>query len=772
MKRFLSTVLSMEALGYGRCFLVYAVVFLVLSVQLSSNGRVISPVRQGNFLGSLSPETSHCPENTKFSDYVTFAVPEATVFLSGKRSGWIATWMPYNELGRPTQHLSDLSPAYLPNWILSKFTADAFVYVTTIAVLAMFLAGAFMFLLARELELLPVAALVAALSIGLSPTLIYWATFPMFASAYGWSTAALYGLVRFIRRRDLLAWLIIAFSIYSLLMAAYPVMVVYHAYLVAGFLIYLWLRHSDFPRDGRNLVKLSAGVISASAFGVLAAAPALADIFLTTLQSARTHPDVDFLRANIPNLHGLRDWSTILSFWTFPQLFGNPISPAFPTQYIGRGLAPFVVFLLCASNWQRTWGWWLAVLILVVTDASASIFAFGTHYLGLGLSRSVPTVHAIVPLSLIAATSLDSMLRRKRDHSPSNALESRTPLHHASIVLAATLYLLLVVNAAMAASRLGVAIDCHALIAIVAHLPLLLLAMRWRLPFVVIAIALFHLLAFDRHQLLIQSRNAIVQSTPATQRLQSLLADGGRYASLDSVTDFMPPNMNAQMKLASVHTYDSLSPLRYQTLVRRLGGDVSNLGRNNLSISALSIGSTDFQLANIAALVTRKPLDSKAVALDAHLGGVYIYRVLERWGTTTRLDLNAVAFDGDSARLSNTSTVEQEAATIVTDQGDRVDLRLVHVDTKPTLLVVSQSYQSDWRAEARYPMGWRDLRTLPVDDAFEGIVIPPGIDFIRLRFRPWVRWSWLGHVGFGMLVLFLTYTWGRRRWRESLAATM
>jgi hypothetical protein len=769
MTRFLPNVLTTKELGYGRCFLVYVIVFVALFIQLCGGARVISPVRQGDFLGSAVAGTSHRPENAKFSDYVTYAIPEATAFLDGKRSGWITTWMPYNELGRPTLHLSGLSPAYFPNWILSKFTTDAFVYVTAIATLAMFLAGAFMFLLARELELQPAAALVAALAVGLSPTLIYWATFPMFASAYGWSAAALYGLVRFVRRRDLLAWSVIAFAIYSLLMTAYPIMVVYHAYMAVGFLVYLGLRHPDFPREGRKLARLMAGLASAAAFGILAAAPALTDTFLNTLQSARFHPDVSFLRANIPSLRSAADWSTNLAFWTFPQLFGSPISPAFPAQFIGRSLAPFAVFLVCASNWRRTWGWWLATLVLVAADAFPAVFAFAVNYLGLGLSRSVPTVHAIIPLAMIAATSLDSALGGVGDRSP--PCEPRVPHRPVPIAWSATLYLLLIANAVMAGRRLNVAIDYPALIAFVAYLPLLLLAVRRRLAGLVIAVALIHLAIFDRHQLLIQQRSAIVQSTPVTQRLHDLLADGGRYAIVDSTNNFMPPNMNAQMELASVHTYDSLSPLRYQALIHRLGGDVSDHGRFNRSIEASSIGSIDFHLANIGALVAQKPLESKAITLDVRLGGLFLYRVLERWGGYTRFNLDAVVFDSDSARISDASTVEKQAATVVADRGDRVDLRLTRVGARPTLLVASQTYHADWQAEGRYPGGWHTLHTLPVDDAFEGIIIPPGCDFIRLRFRPWIRWSWLGHIGFGMLGLLLAYAWSRgRRQRVSRTA--
>ena len=751
----------MRNLRYGQCFLVYCVLFLALSIQVCGGGRVISPVRQGAYLGSQAAKISRRPENGKFSDYVTYAIPEATVFLGGKRSSWIATWMPYNELGRPTSHVSDLSPAYFPNWILSKLTTDAFVYVTAIAVLAMFLAGTFAFLLARELELVPSAALVAALAIGLSPSLIYWATFPMFASAYGWTCAALYGLTRFIRRHDLLAWLTVAFATYSLFMTAYPVMVVYHAYLIGGFFIYLALKHPDFPRNGRKLGTLFLELGTAVALGTLAAMPALIDTFQSTFQSARTHPDISFFRVSIPSLHTLTDWREFLAFWIFPQVFGNPISVTFPRQFIGRSVAPFVVFLICASNLRRTWGWWLAALILLAAEAFPSVFAFAVAHLGLNLSRSVPTVHVVIPLAMIAAVSLDSALRREAQDTPPN--EQGSLRKWVPIIIAALLYLILLASAIEIAPKLNVAIEHWTSFIFIAYLPLMVLAMRYRLPGLIIAVAIAHLLLFDRSQLLIQQRSAIVQSTPVTQRLQTLLADGGRYAALDSASDLMPPNINAQVRLKSVHTYDSLSPLRYKTLIQQLGGDVLTYGRSNKSIDASSFGSIDFHLANIGALVTREPLTSNDVVLDSNLDGFHIYRVLERWGAYTRFDLNSFVIAGDSARLTDASSAEKNAATVVVDQGDRVILHLAHGSTATTLLVVSQLFNPDWKADARSAGDWHALRTLSVNGAYEGIVIPPRVDSIRLRFTPWVRWSWLGDACFGILALFLAASWYRGR---------
>lgn len=749
-------VVTMRDWGYGRCFLIYCIVFLALVAQVCGTTRVISPLRQGPYLGSQIQEVSHRPENGKFSDYATFYIPEATEFLSGTRSNWIATWMPYDELGRPASHMLGLSPAYLPNWILSKFVTDPFSYLTVIALFAIFLTGAFAFLLARELELMPAAALIAALAIGLSPSLIYWATFPMFASAYGWTCAVLYGITRLVRHKDFLAWLTIAFGIYSLLITAYPVMVVYHVYLAGGFIIYLALKHPSFPRDGRGLAKLSLGLGSAMAFGILATLPALIDTFHTAQNSARTHPDISFFQAVVPPLQSPTDWQRFLAFWTFPQVLGNPILGTFPPQFNGRSLAPFVVFLLFASNLRRAWGWWLATLLLLSADAIPPIFGFAVAHLGFNLSRSVPSAQMLIPLTMIVAVSVDSALRRE-DHDVPKGMR-QTLRECAPLIRAALLYLLFFAIAIKTSVQYQITIEYLKVFIFIGYLPLLAVALRYRLPGLIVVVMAAHLMLFDRHEFLVQPRRAIVQSTPVTDQLQKLLADGGRYALLDSASALLPPNINAQLKLSSVHTYDSLSPLRYQALVRRLGGEVMTYGRSNETISASALGTVDFRLANIGALVTREPLASADVVLKSNIEGFLIYQVLERWGAYTRFDLSSLALDTDSAHVTNTSTMEKHAATTLIDTGDFVLLRLARSSESTTVLVVSQSFHSNWHADARSFDGWRALRTLPVNDAFEGIIVPPKVESIRLRFTPWVRWSWLSHAAFGILAVLLAFT--------------
>jgi len=745
--------LSTKALGswgYGRCFLIYVAAFVALFANVFFAGEVVTPLRQGDFFAQSQAVSDRHPENQKFSDYVLYAVPEAQVFLHGKRSGWIATWNPYNELGRPTSHLSGLSPAYLPNWVISKFTDDAFGYVNAIVLLQMFAAGAFAFLLARELEWQPSAALVAALALGVSPNLIYWAAFPMFAGAYGWTIALLYAFLRWLKRSDLLAWSLMAFAVYSLLMTAYPVMVVYHAYLMLGFFIYLALTHPSFPRSPRPLLLLLAGSCAAVLFGLLAAAPALADTFITTLQSSRTHPDVEFFRVAIPPLNTLVDWQRFLAYWTFPQVLGDPISAAYPAQFNGRSLAPFAVFLLAVAGWRRTWGWWAAIGVLLAAEAVSPIFVFAVLHLGLGVSRSVPSVHAIIPLVAIAAIGMDVLSRRGSDTAA-----RRWPAWLIPVVL----YLALLGNACLAAIGLHLAVQWQLVCVLLVYVPIFIVAISYRRPALIVVVAVAHLLLFDRHLLLTQPRQSIVQTSAPVEALRGLLADGGRFAVNASAAGFLRPNLNTQAMLPSVHSYDSLSSLRYQSLIPRLGGEVTTFGRNSFWIDEKSVGSIDFKLANVVALVSREPIASAAVHEEADVAGMHIYRIRDRLPRFTFFDVGSLASLPSSLWITDATPLLNPGIANVDDDGDRIVVRFVDRIQQTTAMVASQMFNAAWRVEGHIGDGWHALPATPVNDAFEGVVVPKGVDAVRLQFCPWIAWSWLGHAGFGLLALLVIWRW-------------
>ncbi len=70
-----------------------------------------------------------------------------------------------------------------------------------------------------------------------------------------------------------------------------------------------------------------------------------------------------------------------------------------------------------------------------------------------------------------------------------------------------------------------------------------------------------------------------------------------------------------------------------------------------------------------------------------------------------------------------------------------------------TLLFLSQQYHPFWKATDRQG---NLLRTVIVNQFYQGVQIPANTKIVVLRFQPWVLWSWVPQMVFGILgLLFL-----------------
>ena len=359
--------ISTLVLRTGGVLVAYSLLFISLSSPFLLHGEVIAPYRQLIELGSSDIADIQHIENRKFSDYVTAYIPAITEHFSGARSGWLTLWSNNNEMGRPVNHIAGLSPAYLPSWLIARFTPDPWRFITALSLFTCFLSGIFLILFSREIGLSPLAGFIAGSIFATSPLFMYWLTFPMFPAVWTWAAGALWGIARLAKKADLVSWAILAFSIYSLLMTAYPQPVVYHAYLLTGYGLYLAYckRHSGWIVTGRFLA-LSASALIA---GIATALPVYIDLAHIAAESARIAPDPSFFTVVLPEIASLTEGLRFFVLGTMPELFGNPVRPDFPYPYDGLSITPLVVFFSIIAllvSYRQTWGWWLAIVLLFI----------------------------------------------------------------------------------------------------------------------------------------------------------------------------------------------------------------------------------------------------------------------------------------------------------------------------------------------------------------------------------------------------------------------
>lgn len=372
-------------LTYRGALIFYAILFVALIWPYLLGGDVIAPHRQFSELAIADQTGSKQIENRKFSDFTNGYIPEIFEHRNGARSGWLTLWVAQNELGRPAYQTSGFSPAYMPTWLISKGTDSPWKYITILSLGTCFFAGLFILLFSREVGLSPLSGLIAGLWLATSPLFMYWLTFSMFPAVWCWSAGALWSVTRLAKFPDFLGWGVLAFSGYSLLMTAYPQLVVFHAYLLSGYGV--WLAYHQARISRYALAKLLALAESALVVDAALAFPVYRDLFILSSESARVAPDPSFFTMVLPKFASFAELVRFFVLSAIPEVYGNPISPSFPFSYDGLSVTLIVTFFAVVASltaFKTTWGWWLAILVLCTPLSSRLAGRYKHMFDGMG----------------------------------------------------------------------------------------------------------------------------------------------------------------------------------------------------------------------------------------------------------------------------------------------------------------------------------------------------------------------------------------------------
>lgn len=735
---------------------VYVALFAALSLPYWWSGEVVAPYRMAEEIGSPPARGDTHTENRLFSDYANSFLPQIEGLHHGKRSGWLALWSSRNELGYPLYQVSGFSPAYLPSWVIAQLTDSTPRFITVLSLMNCFLAGLFVMLLCRELGLTPLAGLMAGASLAASPLFMFWLTFPLFPAIWTWSAGALYSLARLAHKADFAGWAMMTFCTYSLLMTAYPQPVVFHAYIFLGYglvLAYRVCRYSGF----RALRSYLIIVVSAGIIGAAMALPVYLDLAHVASQSARSAPEPTFFTEILQRFDSRKMLAQFAMLSTFPEVFGNPVKADYPLSYYGKSLTPLVIFFgaLCLMlRLRQTWGWWLAVVVLCAFEFIEPLYVFAVKYLFFNLSRSSPLGCVMLPLAILLAYGVDALVRRTRD------------FQYAGAVVAAGAGILAMLAVILALGfKLTLEVEWRAVL-----MTLIVVALLWaqaiRTSAVLLVLSLLLVGAYLSFPLMLRQDPAhIATSSPLVETMRTHLPNDSRYAVAAPGLAILPPNLNASLELSSLHTYNSLSSQRYHALIESLGGEVRTYGRLNAFINP-DYGGTPFWMSNIALMLSSVKLVHDNLEYLGEVNGVQLHRVVSRMGCCLQIEAHEDGSRPETVHISRPQGATTTFPVKTLDQGDMFTMDVKHGPA--SLLVLSQKFHRDWRAEVRTAAGWHKARTVTVNDVFQGVWLPAEVDRVRMMFEPFVRFAWIAHAFWLLLLATLAY----RAWVARLRPTV
>jgi hypothetical protein len=194
-----------------------------------------------------------------------------------------------------------------------------------------------------------------------------------------------------------------------------------------------------------------------------------------------------------------------------------------------------------------------------------------------------------------------------------------------------------------------------------------------------------------------QDPTQIAMTSPLVEQVRGNLPSGSRYAVAAPGVSVLPPNLNATLGLASMHSYNSLSSTRYHTLIKALGGEVQTYGRWNGAISPDFAGAM-FWVSNISLILSPGKLVHENLESLGEESGIHLYRVVSRMGESLQvvppqLDMSATKLLLDDPRAMVTNTPVK-----ILDQGDVFEFEVK--PSAPSLFLLSQKFHRDWEALA------------------------------------------------------------------------
>jgi hypothetical protein len=720
-------------------------VLLVFFAPILFEGQVIYPHDNSREIGAPPIPDEAGISNRRFSDLAISVIPELHLHLQGDHQGWLSTWNPHVELGRPTYQVNGISKAFLLTHLLSLASDDALEVYSWLTLTTVFSIAFFGYLLLQSMGLHPAACLTGSVGLSLGVWVSHYHTLVMFVAGPCWTLALLWLTKSFIERATLTRAVGIAFCVHALLLTTYPQQVVWQAYLLTWMTL-IWLSRRSGP--ARERLSTFGKLALAVSLGLASVVPVYLDLLLNASRSIRIDLESSFYLASLPPTDGAREVVQFIgqlfdAFW-----FGNPIREEHAIPFNALCLTPLFGTLLLLSftggQSRRLWPWQVFSVVCLLTTLSESVYLFGVDYLGLWVSRWTPFQAAYVPIMVLAAHSADGILRHG------------LPRRGVGVSLVSGVALVAVVGNA---SR-GLPIDAG-LAAVGISLFAASLAFVWmRSPTLLLIVAIVSSFHYGARLRLTRPPGEIRTTSPLADLIRESTGDGFRFAWVGRAG--IRSNEEVLLGLSSVHSYNSVAARSYERWVLRLGGGFRASGRVFQAFSSpKGLDRTELEYSGVDVLVSRLPLSPDIAApVDRHRSFT-VYRTLR----APRLEGQLLAFERTGAgRVGIRGSIPEAASRgieRVTRRDDQLELRLVP-SSSPTLLFLSQQFHPQWRAVS----GGAELETVEVNGFYQGVVLPEDTRSLELAFAPYARWSWIPQL------LVLPAAAGRAiHWRRRRQAT-
>ena len=242
--------------------------------------------------------------NNAMPDVITQLYPWKTVVVESWKAGQIPFWNPYQFAGNP--HLANVQSAVFTPFNMLFFVLP-FVHAWSILILLQpLLAGLFTYLFVRKLKVSRAAAVLSAVSFMFAGFITVWMAYGTLAYAILYLPLMLYGIERYRSKPDLVAKLIVVFSIPFSIFSGHFQTSIYMLLAGASYGVY------SFWTNKRKLLSLSLLFL----VGLIISVPQLIPAIQFYQQS---------VRSGLYQVGEVIPWSYLITVLA-PDFYGNPVT--------------------------------------------------------------------------------------------------------------------------------------------------------------------------------------------------------------------------------------------------------------------------------------------------------------------------------------------------------------------------------------------------------------------------------------------------------------
>lgn len=702
MEKYLSRFFS----SWRNIFLVYCFIFLVFSFQFWALKRVVF--------------------SYDFWDYRLLVVPEICSSLNFKNGFFLQLWQPTVEMGKQVLAPCGFNVLHPIVWLLMVMFNDPYTITTLLFFSYTFFIGVFTIWFCKENGLCPLAGLISGAGLAFSPMIMFTHSFPMFYAGVCWVMGILFSVKRLQRKGDFLGWAVLVMSIHGTALMGYPQFSVYFFWISFAYVIYCFI-------GAERKSKFFLLLLSSSIVGVFISLPYLIDVYNYAVISGRTSGIVILCLVTNVSDFIFRQILSVTKNGTHEPLEISPYST----------LPIVCVFVFFGSmSIKKTFLYWFLFFATCAFYFFIPIRLFMSTYMGMCISTWFPTICFPIFYSVISAYGVDAFISAEN-------FERK----HAITYL---LFVILTIVGCFYLYGIGGVFD-PIKITIICFFSLLFflsLFKKYRIAFVMSAfivcitgISIPELNLFKKSELI---KNDFINKLRKKVNKGSLYDERFLNTSLIII-----PNQWASFGIGTVHTYNSMATLsQYRSFAKAMNEqDPFHLMRHSLSPD---YDSTIFWMSDIGVVLSKQELSHGALSYLGKINDVFLYKNNERMGRSIQTSQYEII--NGNALVQDPRRNGYRAVQKTHDHGDILEYKM-GASGKESLLVLSQQYNKYWRAYA----GGKQVDTCPVNGVFQGVRVPPRTGEVTLKFCPWSRYAYIGHIFFFGAILVLIYTIIKRR---------